>query len=128
MIGAVGITLLLAGCTPQQSTKDACGQMTIAVTAIGNDLTAAEATIGTDQAKGQKQFRALADKFTASEKKITNSDVKPKADKIESNLHQLVTAINLQVSKPSTAHSKSVTTLSTKLQKALTDLGTVCTG
>jgi hypothetical protein len=128
LVSALALPLLLAGCSSQQTTKIACGRMTIAVEAIGKDLTAAEQTITTDKAKGQKDFKALSTKFTASESQISNSVVKPKADKVESTLRAFVAAINTQVSTPTDAHSKAVGTLSTKLQTDLKDLGTVCPG
>ena len=128
VVGALALPILLAGCSSQQTTKVACGRMTIAVEAIGTGLTAAEKTITTDKAKGQKEFKALSTKFTASESQISNSVVKPKADKVESTLRQFVAAINKQVSTPTDANSKAVGTLSTKLQADLKDLGTVCPG
>lgn len=128
VVGALALPLLLAGCSSQQTTKVACGRMTVAVEAIGNDLTAAEKTITTDKVKGQSEFKAIAKKFTASESAISNSDVKPKADKVEATLRQFIGAINTQVSTPSSAHSKAVASWSTKLQTDLKDLGTVCPG
>ena len=128
VVGALALPLLLAGCSSQQSTKVACGRMTIAVEAIGNDLTAAESTVVKDKVKGQKEFKAIATKFTASESKISNTDVKPKADKIEATLRQFVASLNDQVATPTSAHSKAVQKLSAQLQADLKDLGTVCPG
>ena len=128
VVGALALPLLLAGCSSQQTTKVACGRMTIAVEAIGNDLTAAEKTITTDKAKGQKEFKAISTKFSASAAAISNTDVKPKADKVDATLNKFVTAINQQVITPTDAHSKAVQHLSGQLQADLKDLGTVCPG
>lgn len=127
LAGVAMTTLLLTGCAGGQSKIDACKSIAQSVSTASSEVSSSMSNFQSDPDGAAKSMKNMAASFTTAAGKVTQSDIKPLADKAAAAMNDFSGDFAKLAADPKSPDTAAVEKSSQKMSDTFTALQKACT-